>query len=191
MLIAPSGRQHRARVHGLRIRTRDAWAVRLGRAWRCAVPAERCTAHRHVRATGERHVSARRCNTAAVSDLDDIQQRLDDVITSLLPPLRASKTLVPTAVEQLMGIGRDLASTIPQESVVPRRLVGDTWFVFTAMLAEADHAKDPGPIMRVAWEWQEWLAEPSVPHSDRNVRPLIGMSVRRRPLPITRGAGQM
>lgn len=92
-----------------------------------------------------------------MSDLAAIEQRLDDVTTALLPPLRASKTLVPAAIEQLMDIGRVLAETVPQESMIPRELVGKAWFVFTAMLAEADHTDASEPILDVAWQWQEWL----------------------------------
>lgn len=92
-----------------------------------------------------------------MSDLAAIEQRLDEVTAALLPPLRANKTLVPAAVEQLMVIGSDLAATAAQESTVPRSLVGKAWFVFTAMLAEADHTNSPEPILTVAWQWQEWL----------------------------------
>lgn len=92
-----------------------------------------------------------------MSDLAAIETRLDDVTTALLPPLRASKTLSPGVVDELMVIGRDFAEAVASESVVSRTLVGKTWFVFTAMLAEADHTATPEPILTVAWQWQEWL----------------------------------
>jgi hypothetical protein len=92
-----------------------------------------------------------------VSNLGDIERRLDALTIPLLGPLRASKTIEPDAASELMLLGRSLVETAAQTELVPRSLVGKSWYVFTAMLAEADHAQSPAPILDVAWEWAEYL----------------------------------
>jgi hypothetical protein len=91
-----------------------------------------------------------------VPNLAEIEARLDDVMQPLLVPLRVSKTLDPAAMEDLLGIGRDLAEVAPTVAAIPRSLVGKSWFVFTSMLAEADHTTAPEPILN-AWQWAELL----------------------------------
>ncbi len=41
--------------------------------------------------------------------------------------------------------------------MIPRRLAGKLWFLFTQMLTEADHASSPEEILRGAWSYQEQL----------------------------------
>jgi hypothetical protein len=92
-----------------------------------------------------------------VPNLAEIEARLDDVMQPLLVPLRVSKTLDPAAMEDLLGIGRDLAEVSPTVAAIPRSLVGKSWFVFTSMLAEDDHTTAPEPILNAAWQWAELL----------------------------------
>lgn len=43
------------------------------------------------------------------------------------------------------------------DGAIDVRLAGKFWYVFCAMLAEADHAREPGPILDAAWRYQEEL----------------------------------
>jgi hypothetical protein len=49
------------------------------------------------------------CGDGCVPDAADIQRSLDEVIPSLLLPLRAGKTLDPTATTDMTGIGCHLS----------------------------------------------------------------------------------
>ena len=89
--------------------------------------------------------------------LSEIEARLDDLTTSLLVPLRSSKTLDGVAFAGLLALGHDLVTAVSSEVTVPISLVGKCWFLFTAMLAEADHSRAPEPILEAAWQWQEYL----------------------------------
>src|SRR6476619_3181796 len=95
----------------------------------------------------------------AMTDLSDIEQRLVAVVHTVVLPLRVSKRVDPEAVEQLMAVGRDLAQVTPYAEMIPRSLVGTSLFVFTAMLAAAEHAEQPEPILDVAWQWEGNLRE--------------------------------
>lgn len=96
--------------------------------------------------------------------LGEVEQRLDAVVTTLLPPLRSTKQLEPTALAGLLAVGDDLAAAVQSLAQVPKRLVGTCLFVFTAMLTEAEHAPDGEPILDAAWEWQERMRRAFGPH---------------------------
>lgn len=89
--------------------------------------------------------------------MSECERRLDDVTISLLGPLRTSKSIEPSAASELMRIGRSLAEVGPRADLIPRSLVGKSLYVLTAMLAEADHAQSPAPILDIAWAWAECL----------------------------------
>ena len=89
--------------------------------------------------------------------LDDVQRELDAVVTALLPELRATKVVDPGTFAELLRIGDKLLSVAADQEEIPKRLVGDAWFVFTAMLTEADYAADPDHILDAACAWQEKL----------------------------------
>jgi hypothetical protein len=76
-----------------------------------------------------------------MTDLADIEARLDALTIPLLVPLRSTKTLDGTAI-------------------------GKAWFIFTSMLDEADHATAPEPILDSAWQWQERLHRAFGPSHD-------------------------
>jgi len=58
---------------------------------------------------------------------------------------------------ELLQIGRDLVEVVSTLDLVPRTLVGKSWFLFTQMLSEADHTRTPEPILDAAWQWQGFL----------------------------------
>lgn len=92
-----------------------------------------------------------------MSDLVDLEMRLDRATTQLLPELRATKVLNQPAVVELLQVADGLAIHLGDADAVPRELVGKLWFVFTAMLAEADHTPAPGAILDVAWDYEDRL----------------------------------
>lgn len=85
------------------------------------------------------------------------EEELDLLTTRILVPLRGDKTLDSVSLEAL----RDLVRTGQRgglfDDQISVRLAGKLWAVFTAMLAEADHARDPEPILTEAWRYQEAL----------------------------------
>jgi hypothetical protein len=87
------------------------------------------------------------CGDGGVLDPADIQRSLDEVTPSLLLPLRASKTLDPTATTDLTGIGCQVSQVAPSVEEIPGSLVGKSWLVFPTLLAEADHTSTPEPIL--------------------------------------------
>jgi hypothetical protein len=92
-----------------------------------------------------------------VSELANIEAKLDEATTALLPPLRATKHLDPQAFAELIGVLDELAPILAVDELVSRRLVGKLWFVFTAMLTEAEYAREPEALLDAAWSYQERL----------------------------------
>jgi hypothetical protein len=103
-----------------------------------------------------------------LDDLHGLEARLDDLTIPLLGPLRMSKTLDGTVMSDLLQLGDELGAALSDETTVSTALVGKAWFVFTAMLAEADHAQNPEPILDAAWQWQEKLRQAFGPRFDRS-----------------------
>jgi hypothetical protein len=93
----------------------------------------------------------------AMTDLAASEMRIDELTVPLLVPLRTSKTLDGAVMADLLAAGRDLVHALGGVEIVPKSLVGKAWFIFTAMLAEADHAREPEPILDAAWHWAELL----------------------------------
>jgi hypothetical protein len=89
--------------------------------------------------------------------LAKLNERFDDVVLGVLGPLRMSKRIDTEAMAELKSILDELRAVLSGEENVPRKLTGELWDVFCSMLAEADHAKDPGPILAEAWDIQERL----------------------------------
>lgn len=92
-----------------------------------------------------------------MSQIDELEARLDALTTAILPPLRASKHIDHQALNALDRLMADLISEVGDSPVIPRRLAGKLWFIFTQMLAEADHTQSPEEILRTAWSYQEQL----------------------------------
>ena len=90
--------------------------------------------------------------------LFDIERRLDAVLHTVVPP-RDRPSVDPSAVADLMGVGLDLAEVARNAELIPRSLVGKSWFVFTSMLTAAEYAVDPEPILDVAWQWEDVLRQ--------------------------------
>ena len=94
-----------------------------------------------------------------VTDLRPLEERLDRMTTDLLVELRATKTVNSTAMLELLAVTDGLAEAVSSQQRVPRDLVGKLWFVFTAMLNEAEHSKAPDAILDAAWGYQERLRQ--------------------------------
>lgn len=92
-------------------------------------------------------------------DLPNLEARLDRATSELLPELRATKVLNSTAMSELLEVAADLESLLGDAVDVPRALVGKLWFVFTAMLTEAEHSAEPDAILDAAWQYQERLSK--------------------------------
>ena len=89
--------------------------------------------------------------------LPELEARLDALTTEILLPLRASKKVHLEAIERLCELVDDLAAQIGGSDYVPRLLTGKLWFVFTQMLAEADHTRAPEDILMSAWAYEDRL----------------------------------
>jgi hypothetical protein len=87
----------------------------------------------------------------------DVEDRLDRLTTSVLIPLRTEKRVVTEDIDELCR----LVATARDEGLfrgsIEVRLAGKFWSIFCSMLAEADHARDPDPILNAAWRYQEEL----------------------------------
>jgi len=92
-------------------------------------------------------------------ELSDIERRLSEVVRTTVRPLQVTKVLVPSRVEDLMAIGRELGQAGSRASLIPRSLVGTSLFVFTTMLTAAEYAEEPEPILDAAWQWEALLRE--------------------------------
>jgi len=89
--------------------------------------------------------------------LIDLTKRFDDLVLQVLEPIHMRKEIDPSAMAELKKVLDELSKALGNEEFVPRKLVGDLWFVFTSILGEADHARNPQPIRLAAWDIQEQL----------------------------------
>ena len=90
--------------------------------------------------------------------IDSITNEIDSLLLDLLGPLRTSKTINQTAFTKVTQALDRLQPLIERETLVPKVLVGKLWFIFTSMLAEAEHAKDKREQIEIAaWDIQERL----------------------------------
>jgi hypothetical protein len=134
---------------------------------RCRRPPIRLHQSRKAGARPTLPEQIRHYRALVAADLEGLEARLDDLTIPLLGPLRTSKTLDGTVMEDLLQLGDELGETLSGRATVPTALVGKALFVFTAMLAEADHARSPEPILDAAWQWQEKLQRAFGPKFDR------------------------
>lgn len=86
-----------------------------------------------------------------------IEDRLDQLTTSVLVPLRTEKKVVAARLDELCTLVATTRRAGLFDGSIEVGLAGKFWFVFCAMLAEADHAPDPDPILDAAWRYQEEL----------------------------------
>jgi hypothetical protein len=86
-----------------------------------------------------------------------VEQRLDALTMRLLPALRADKYVDIQALDELCLLIEQQRGSGFFHDVISVRLAGKFWFVFCAMLTEAEHARTPGPILDAAWRYQEEL----------------------------------
>ena len=89
--------------------------------------------------------------------LEQLEERLGDAATRLLPYLKTSKLVDPTAMADLLETTDSIRVRLDGADLVPRRLTGTMWFIFTSMLAEAEHARSPAPILEAAWNYEDRL----------------------------------
>jgi hypothetical protein len=87
----------------------------------------------------------------------DLTKRFDDIVLQVLEPIHMRKQIDSAAMGELKKVLDELGEVLRHEEYVPRKLVGDLWFVFTSILGEADHSKDPEPLRMAAWDIQERL----------------------------------
>lgn len=92
-----------------------------------------------------------------MSQLARLEAELNELSEKLLLPLRISKTLDSIAMTRLYSVVDELAELLHESESISRRLAGNLWFVFAQMLMEADHARDPDPILRAAWAYHTRL----------------------------------
>ena len=87
----------------------------------------------------------------------EVEDRLDRLTTSLLVPLRTEKRLVTEDLNALCELVAAARAEGLFDGSIEVRLAGKFWWIFCAMLAEAGHARDPGPIVSAAWRYQDEL----------------------------------
>jgi hypothetical protein len=89
--------------------------------------------------------------------LEQLEQRLSNAATRLLPYLRTSKLVDSTAMTDLLGTADLIRAKLNGDDLISRRLTGTLWYIFTSMLTEAEHARSPEPILDAAWSYEERL----------------------------------
>jgi hypothetical protein len=94
-----------------------------------------------------------------LSAINELEDQLDNLTIRILPSMRATKYVDREAFAQLNEIVVALAHELVDAELIPRRLVGKLWFIFTQALAEADHARSPEEILRYAWDYEDKLEQ--------------------------------
>jgi|WetSurMetagenome_2_1015567.scaffolds.fasta_scaffold00253_2 hypothetical protein len=90
--------------------------------------------------------------------LAQIVSEIDLLTLEILGPLRSSKTINQMAIKDLYMTLDRLNDSLHSEVMISKNLVGKVWFIFTSMLAEAEHARNNREeIEIIAWNVQEKL----------------------------------
>jgi hypothetical protein len=89
--------------------------------------------------------------------IEQLEERLSEVAARLLPYLRASKLVDSTAMTDLLETADLIRAKFNEDDLVPRRLTGTLWFIFTSMLTEAEHTHSPEAILNAAWNYEDRL----------------------------------
>ncbi len=98
-------------------------------------------------------------------DLRGLSVSFDSAVLQLLGPLRVSKILDEGAFARVSSLIVEIGDSLSPQAEVPKELAGRLWFVFTAMLAEAEHARtNREQIEMAAWDLQEKLRKIFGPH---------------------------
>lgn len=99
--------------------------------------------------------------------MKEIMEQIDTLSADLLLSLHAggkAKQLDKNLFARLTSAIDELERLLSNETHVSKDLVGTLWFIFTSLLAEADHANNPEPILSAAWDIQERLSRIFGPH---------------------------
>jgi len=97
--------------------------------------------------------------------LDRSVAALDEIILDLLGPLRMSKKLDRHVLQRVTDLIDEIGEHLAGEPLVPKKHVGTLWFIFTMMLAEAQHARtNREEIELAAWDVAERLQKIFGPH---------------------------
>jgi hypothetical protein len=84
--------------------------------------------------------------------LAEIEAEIDGLVLDLLGPLRMSKEVNENAFTRLYVLLDELKTTIQSEEWISRGLAGLLFTIFTSILAEADHCRNPEPLLMEAWK---------------------------------------
>ena len=87
--------------------------------------------------------------------INQINEEIDQMIPLLLVPLRTQKIVNKNALNKISMLVDELTVLLATETYISKQLVGQIWSVFTAMLGEAEHAKNREEIEIAAWNYQE------------------------------------
>lgn len=91
--------------------------------------------------------------------LAELEARLDNLSTRILPALRFAKHVDREAFAELNELVAVLTRELGDAELVPRQLTGKLWFVFADALAEADHTRSPEEILHYAWNYEDKLRQ--------------------------------
>lgn len=97
-------------------------------------------------------------------DLQSIEADIDAATTALLVPLRTMKRVDERALSDIKSAITDFGEVVASQQTVSKTLVGKLYFIFTSMLAEAEHARNPAPIITAAWSIEDQLTRIFGPH---------------------------
>lgn len=86
-----------------------------------------------------------------------LESRLDRATMRLIPELRLTKTADEQVMQDLYSIADDLQVAMKGQGEISIQFAGKLWYVFMAMLIEADHTDSPEPILDAAWQYADRL----------------------------------
>jgi hypothetical protein len=102
-----------------------------------------------------------------MSGFSELETRLDGLIATILPPMRATKYVDRAAFDELAKLVNDVIAEVGDSPDIPRRLVGKLWYIFTQAITEAEHSATPAEIVQYAWSYEQQLTKlfgPWFPH---------------------------
>lgn len=87
--------------------------------------------------------------------VNELNQQIDELVLGILGPACISKQVPQEPLQKLHAILDELAQLLETEDLVPKSLPGRLMFIFSSLLAEAEHAANPEPLLNDAWAIQD------------------------------------
>ena len=90
---------------------------------------------------------------------DGIANRVNEITTELLVPIRSSKTINKEAFDELYLLLDEVKKLVKGKEDISRKLAGLLFFIYTTISAEAEHVNYQNPLFIEVGRLEDYLGK--------------------------------